>query len=73
VTANGANVPRVQLGAASRPEGAGRAVLLRTVRLLAGGNARGIHPRMQSFERILAPFDGVITERNAERGDLAIL
>jgi hypothetical protein len=25
--------------------------------------------RMQSFERILASFDGVITERNAERGD----
>jgi RND family efflux transporter MFP subunit len=25
---------------------------------------------MQSFERVLAPFDGVITERNVERGDL---
>jgi len=26
--------------------------------------------QMQSFERIVAPFDGVITERNVERGDL---
>ncbi|MDQ1450385.1 MAG: hypothetical protein QOK38_251 [Acidobacteriaceae bacterium] len=26
--------------------------------------------QMQSFERVLAPFDGVITARNAERGDL---
>jgi RND family efflux transporter MFP subunit len=26
--------------------------------------------QMQSFERIVAPFDGVITERNIERGDL---
>jgi RND family efflux transporter MFP subunit len=26
--------------------------------------------QMQSFERIRAPFDGVITERNVERGDL---
>jgi RND family efflux transporter MFP subunit len=26
--------------------------------------------QMQSFERVLAPFDGVITTRNAERGDL---
>ncbi len=26
--------------------------------------------QMQSFERIIAPFDGVITERNIERGDL---
>lgn len=26
--------------------------------------------QMQSFERITAPFDGVITERNVERGDL---
>jgi RND family efflux transporter MFP subunit len=25
---------------------------------------------MQGFERVLAPFDGVITARNAERGDL---
>ncbi len=25
---------------------------------------------MQSFERIVAPFDGVITARNVERGDL---
>jgi RND family efflux transporter MFP subunit len=26
--------------------------------------------QMQSFERIVAPFDGVITQRNIERGDL---
>lgn len=26
--------------------------------------------QMQQFERIVAPFDGVITERNVERGDL---
>jgi RND family efflux transporter MFP subunit len=26
--------------------------------------------QMQNFERIIAPFDGVITERNVERGDL---
>jgi RND family efflux transporter MFP subunit len=26
--------------------------------------------QMQSFEHIVAPFDGVITERNVERGDL---
>ena len=26
--------------------------------------------QMQKFERIVAPFDGVITERNIERGDL---
>jgi RND family efflux transporter MFP subunit len=26
--------------------------------------------RMQDFERIVAPFDGVITQRNVERGDL---
>lgn len=26
--------------------------------------------QMQNFERIVAPFDGVITERNIERGDL---
>ena len=26
--------------------------------------------QMQAFERIVAPFDGVITERNVERGDL---
>jgi RND family efflux transporter MFP subunit len=26
--------------------------------------------QMQSFERIVAPFDGVITARNVERGDL---
>jgi RND family efflux transporter MFP subunit len=26
--------------------------------------------RLQSFERVLAPFDGVITERKVERGDL---
>ena len=26
--------------------------------------------QMQSFERIVAPFDGVITQRNVERGDL---
>lgn len=26
--------------------------------------------QMQGFERVLAPFDGVITERNVERGDL---
>jgi RND family efflux transporter MFP subunit len=26
--------------------------------------------QMQGFERVLAPFDGVITARNAERGDL---
>lgn len=26
--------------------------------------------QIQSFERIIAPFDGVITERNVERGDL---
>jgi len=26
--------------------------------------------QMQSFERVVAPFDGVITERNIERGDL---
>ncbi|WP_213806427.1 efflux RND transporter periplasmic adaptor subunit [Granulicella sp. dw_53] len=26
--------------------------------------------QMQGFERIVAPFDGVITERNVERGDL---
>lgn len=26
--------------------------------------------KMQSFERIVAPFDGVITQRNVERGDL---
>jgi RND family efflux transporter MFP subunit len=26
--------------------------------------------QMQSFERLTAPFDGVITERNVERGDL---
>ena len=26
--------------------------------------------RMQSFERVLAPFDGVVTERKIERGDL---
>jgi RND family efflux transporter MFP subunit len=26
--------------------------------------------QMQSFERVVAPFDGVITERNVERGDL---
>jgi RND family efflux transporter MFP subunit len=26
--------------------------------------------QMQSFERLIAPFDGVITERNIERGDL---
>ncbi|HEX6546110.1 MAG TPA: efflux RND transporter periplasmic adaptor subunit [Bryobacteraceae bacterium] len=26
--------------------------------------------QLQSFERIVAPFDGVITERNVERGDL---
>jgi len=26
--------------------------------------------KMQSFERIVAPFDGVITERNVEHGDL---
>jgi RND family efflux transporter MFP subunit len=26
--------------------------------------------QMQSFERVLAPFDGIITERNVERGDL---
>ena len=25
---------------------------------------------MQSFERVLAPFDGVVTERKIERGDL---
>ena len=25
---------------------------------------------MQGFERIVAPFDGVITQRNVERGDL---
>jgi RND family efflux transporter MFP subunit len=26
--------------------------------------------KMQGFERIIAPFDGVITQRNVERGDL---
>jgi multidrug efflux pump subunit AcrA (membrane-fusion protein) len=26
--------------------------------------------KMQAFERIVAPFDGVITQRNVERGDL---
>jgi len=26
--------------------------------------------QMQGFERVLAPFDGVITERNVERGDV---
>ena len=26
--------------------------------------------QMRSFERVLAPFDGIITERNVERGDL---
>jgi RND family efflux transporter MFP subunit len=26
--------------------------------------------RLQSFERVLAPFDGVVTERKVERGDL---
>src|SRR5581483_7356918 len=26
--------------------------------------------RMQSFQRVLAPFDGVVTERKVERGDL---
>ncbi|MDW5267793.1 MULTISPECIES: efflux RND transporter periplasmic adaptor subunit [Acidobacteriaceae] len=26
--------------------------------------------QMQQFERIVAPFDGIITERNVERGDL---
>jgi RND family efflux transporter MFP subunit len=26
--------------------------------------------QLQSFERVLAPFDGVITERNVEQGDL---
>jgi RND family efflux transporter MFP subunit len=26
--------------------------------------------QMQSFEKVVAPFDGVITERNVERGDL---
>lgn len=26
--------------------------------------------QMQSFERIIAPFDGIVTERNIERGDL---
>jgi RND family efflux transporter MFP subunit len=26
--------------------------------------------RLQSFERVLAPFDGVVTGRNVERGDL---
>lgn len=26
--------------------------------------------QMQSFEQVIAPFDGVITERNVERGDL---
>jgi RND family efflux transporter MFP subunit len=26
--------------------------------------------QLQSFEKIVAPFDGVITERNVERGDL---
>jgi RND family efflux transporter MFP subunit len=26
--------------------------------------------QMQSFERVLAPFDGVVTERKVERGDL---
>jgi len=26
--------------------------------------------QMQSFEQIVAPFDGIITERNVERGDL---
>jgi multidrug efflux pump subunit AcrA (membrane-fusion protein) len=26
--------------------------------------------QMQSFERVVAPFDGVVTERNVERGDL---
>ena len=29
--------------------------------------------QMQSFERIVAPFDGVIRERNVERGDLISL
>lgn len=26
--------------------------------------------RLQSFERVVAPFDGIITERNVEQGDL---
>ncbi len=28
--------------------------------------------QLQSFEQVVAPFDGVITERNVERGDLVV-
>src|SRR5262249_60221203 len=50
---------------------AGNAKITSTQATIAANQANVARlQQMQAFERIVAPFDGVITERNVERGDL---